>query len=616
VDNKSNIYKAIVGYLNYFDELKGSLFRVMALYSLDNEDVTEFDTDVYPGALLEDNDAVEEKGTLPDGVNKTDFYEVMVESTKSKKPLMRFRITSNSKFTPACLLYNAKWIRKKDNLFVSTKGIVQECKSLGCFFPVDKEESLIYSKVILGDKNSFLAEDGVIRKYKLDNLDFLNSAGEVRKNIYVMSQAAFDSIEKSLIEEIDFIDEEELKEWFIKSTEADKEEISAAINKINNEGLDEEAFKIRVDRCRKMFESFAFSNDEISWFLSRKNFKKELEEYRSKKKHQIDADLAGEKQKKQKELETFFDQELEKKLAGTKQELSEKEDLLRKRETELKNSQTALETVKKDLEEQKAGLKAVSDEIATMKTTKEMIVEALREEVKNQSSTSSKKEVSNDVHINDTVFFERGAGVPEVDDDNYRALFPSDFDRSQRSALADILSYRASIVPDVSYAYALAHFMSNTFIKVITVEHGWYHYKDFARAGVLDFYNEALADKENNYLLVLENINIVPIDCAFKPLVDLINGTRLNLPGAGKMAFPKNLRILATVLPSASDEAFGIKLDADSYSGFHFVETPKSRLSISLERIMNMTPRYYVNLASVETAETDGDNGYCNYKDY
>ncbi len=613
MENKNNIYKAIVKYLDYFENLKGSLFSVDFLYNLDYEVVEGFDAGKYPSALLEEIDTAEGKIILPEGINKNYFYEVLVEDISSTEPFRRFKITSADSFTPACLLYNAKWIRKKDNLFISTNGIVQICKKLGYFIPIDKEEFCIYSRVLLDGENKFFAEDGIIKKYSVADFDFLESAAEIRKNsLYVMSQNVFDSIKTWFIDEIDFISKEKLKEWFIKSTEVDIDEITDAVNKINDEDLDAETFKIRVERCRRMFESFVFSKDDISWFFSRKKFRKQLDEYQRNKEHEIDAELDIEKKRRLGNIEA----ELGKKLEAAGQKLAEKEDLLKKREVELDASGTALENVKKEIEVQKKKLGAVSNEITHMENAKTMILETLKEAVRNQQPISSEKEENAEPLVKDIVFFERGKGIVELEDDNYRALFPSDLDKEQRKALAGILTHKASIIPDVSYAYTLANFVTNTYINIITVEHGWYHYEDFVKAGILDFYNSALTDKEHNYLLVLENINIVPIECAIKPLVDLLNGSRLNLPGAGEMAFPKNLRILATVLPSVSDEAFGIKLDEDSYSGFNFVETPKSRLSMPLDRIMNTAQRYYLNLESVTIDYSDDDNGYSNYKDY
>lgn len=629
MEKKNNIYKAIVEPLGYSGKLKGDVFKVFALYNLDSDIVKDFNVDNSIGALLEKSDSLGEEGKPSDGFNKGEYYEVLVEDTHPEEPLKIFKISSSSIFIPACLLCNARWISKKDNLFVSTNGVVQLCKKHGYFIPIDKEESYIYSRVILDDENKFCAENSIIKKYRVEDFDFLSSAAELKKNsLYVMSQAAFNSIETSLVEEIDFINKEELKDWFVKSTEVDIEEISDAINKINNEGLDEATFKIRTERCRKLFESFVFSKDDLSWFFSRKKFKKELDDYRSNRKKQIDGELDAEKQKRLEIIDVDFDEERKKqleiidvefkdKLDTASQKLAAKEDVLKTKEAELKEYETTLEKLKKELVVKEESVKKLSDEIDRMETSKNLIVETLKEVVRNQQTISSRKEEKIETAVNDIVFFERGNDIPEVDDDNYKTLFPSDLDKEQRKALADILSHKASIIPDISYAYTLANFITNTHLNIITVEHGWYHYEDFVKAGVLDFYNSALEDNEHNYLLVLENINIVPIECAFKPLIDLLSGARLNLPGATTLAFPKNLRILATVLPSASDDSFGMKLNEASYSGFHFVETPKSKLSMSLDWIMNTaSQRYYVDLTSVTINDKDDDNGYSNYKDY
>ena len=607
-------YKAIIRYIDYSEKLKGYIFKVCMLYSIDGEIVDEFKLEKTPIAVLKDLNP-DQRSMLPEGVTTNYYFEVCVENV-NKDSLSSFDILPDSSFEQACILYNNSWIRKKDNLFVSTNGVVVTCKKLGWFIPFDKDESCMYSEITLGENDAFVSKDGTIRKFKLENLDILTYAYKREKNVYVISKSIVDNVKKELVEEIDFIDKEKLKEWFIKSCDADQEELNNLLTKINNDILDEASFNIRLERCRKMFESFTFSKDDLSWFFNRKKFKKEIDDYKQYKRAEIDKEITEEKDKKLKELQDCVDSELKKKIEGVKQELDKKEKLIKEKETELTSLQCDLNSLRKDVEVTEGKLALLTDEVSSMETTKGMIIEALKEEIRSQQLI-----MSNDVDkikdcLNDTRFFKRSSDVPEVEDDNYRVLFPSDFDKSQREALAEILVHKASVIPNVSYAYALAHFMSNTDLKIITVEHGWYHYQDFVEAGILEFYNRALADKENNYLLVLENINIVPIECALKPLLNLINGTRLDLPGAAEPAFPKNLRILATVLPSASDEDFGIKLNEYCYSGFNFVETPKSKLPLPLYRILNISPRRYVTLNSVEITGIDDDNGYSRYKDY
>ena len=614
---KKALYKAVIGYLDHYKELKGTLFRVLLLFTLDGKAVSEFDVTEHCSALLKDTDSAK-SGILGDEVSKKGYYEVLVEDINPKKPLTKFVISSSSSFNPAYVLYNSCWIRKnkKENLFISTKGIVKDCQSFDKFFPLDIEESCIYSEIYLGEDNNFIADDGVIRKYKLENLDFLNSACEADKNIYVLSQSGLDSIKKKLVDEIDFIDKAQLKEWFVKASRVDQKVLTEALNSINDDGLEATAFKIRSERCRKLFESFSFSEEDISFFFGRKNLRKELNEYREKQQKQIDKELAAEKQKSLEAIASHRDIEIEKKLADTKRELSDKEDILKTEEGKLTAVQSELASLEKDIEDKKNLLTTLENEVSSMKTTKCMIIEALKEEVRNQQPAVPDKNIDSDRNVDDVLYFESCSAAEEVEPEDCRLLFPKGKFGDQRDELAAILSYKASVIPDISYAYAVAHLLTNTYVKVITVEHGWYHYEDFVKAGILDFYNEALSDENRNYLLVLENINVVPIECSLKPIIDLIDGRRLNLPGSERKCFPKNLRILATVLPSAEEDDFGIKLNERVFEGFHFVETPTSRLSLFLNEIMEIEPRCYVDLKSLKIVDIVGDNGYSRYKDY
>lgn len=612
---EKKIYKAIVQYASYSKARTGFRFFVKNLYQLTYEPVKNFSTEDGPIALLPDslNDG---NATLPENVNEKDYYEVLVEDSNSREPLKSFKILSRDEFTPACLLYDNKWIRKNKNLFISTPEVFDMSRKWKKYIPFDKEELLSYSEVSFVD-DSFNCDGGVLKEYKLENLDFLNYSFEGERNkIYVLPYSCYERIQKKLVKEIDFIEKDQLKEWFIKAVQVDDKELADAIGKINAEKLSDDAFAFRLERCKKLVEKFVFSSDDVSGFFRKKNIRRPIDEYRDQRKKQIDKELAAEKQKSLEAIASHRNSEIEKKLADTRRELSDKEDILKTEEAKLTTIQSELASLEKDIEERKSLLAALENEVSSMKTTKNMIIEALKEEVRNQQPAVPDKNTDDILNVSDVLFFERGANTEEVESENCRLLFPKDKFGNQRDELADILSYKASVIPDVSYAYAVAHFITNAYVKVITVEHGWYHYEDFVKAGILDFYNEALSDENGNYLLVLENINVVPVECSLKPLIDLIDGNRLNLPGADGKCFPKNLRILATVLPSAAEEDFGIKLNEWVWEGFHFVETPTCRLSLSLNDVMEITPRGCVDLKTIKIVDTVGDNGYSRYKDY
>lgn len=613
MENKK--FKAIVQYASYSKARKGFRFFVKNLYRLTYEPVKNFSTEDGPIALLADS-SDGGNATLPENVNEKDYYEVLVEDSNSRDPLKYFNILSRDDFTPACLIYDNKWIRKNKNLFVSTADVFNISKEWKKYIPFDKEELLTYSEVSFEDGN-FICEGGILKEYKLEDFDFLDYTFEVKRNkIYVLPYSCYERIQKKLVKEIDFIDKDQLKEWFIKAVQVDDEELADAIGKINDENLSKEAFAIRLERCKKLVEKFVFSAEDAFSFSRKKNIRRAIDEYSDKRKKQIDIEMAAEKQKSLEAIASYRDIEIEKKLADTKRELSDKEDILKIEEEKLTSVQTELASLEKDIEDKKNLLTTLENEVSSMKTTKSMIIEALKEEVRNQQPAVPEKDTSGDRNVNDMLSFGRSSDAEDIGPENYPLVFPNNKFGNQSGELACILIHKASVIPDISYAYAVAHLLTNTYVKVITVEHGWYHYEDFVKAGILDFYNEALSDENRNCLLVLENINVVPIECSLKPIIDLIDGRRLNLPGSGGKCFPKNLRILATVLPSAEEDDFGIKLNERVFRGFHFVETPTSRLSLPLGEVMKIEPRFYVDLKSLKIVDIVGDNGYSRYKDY
>jgi hypothetical protein len=121
-----------------------------------------------------------------------------------------------------------------------------------------------------------------------------------------------------------------------------------------------------------------------------------------------------------------------------------------------------------------------------------------------------------------------------------------------------LLKAQALFIPCISWAYIFAQSIGNAKVYPLHVEHDWLHYRDFCDNGLLSIWNKAAEEKDTNYVLVLEDLNITQPECGCTPVLDVINGYRPVLEGTN-FGLPDNLKIFATLLPFDGENT-GLKL--------------------------------------------------------
>lgn len=518
-------------------------------------------------------------------------------------------------------ILNKQWnSQNKNSLFVNNDGIGKIIEKYGSVVPVDKINARIYSPISLDKDGNLFAENGFITEYSIDDFSFIDNRVKADKDIYVIPNQVYSMLEKQKIKDIDFINLEGLRKWLENTVRNyySADEMDKILESIGKNG-DDEVFNIRKERCKRFFSLFAKS--DLDYFVNRKEVKNVIDKERQKLREEMKVSLKKEEEKGLAQVETLVTQR--------KEALETK---LKSNENDLENKRLELLAVEKKIieynekvEEKKLMLTLLEEQTASLERQKEDISKAKDSVLKDFSVAFEKlysPYLKDDVvkRPEDESFFKTSSNAEEVDKDNLSSIFSTNkFDKVFKDELFSVLTHKASIIPNVSYAYAVAHFTGNTFLKIITVEHGWYHYEDFVQRGLLDFYNEALMDSDdNNYLLVLQNINIVPIECSLKPLIDVINGNRLTLPNAKENFFPQNLRILATILSSNDEDSFGIKLDDSSYKNFNYVFSPEDELPVPLDNLMQEKQKRYLFYSTVkmQAPERGGASKYVLYRKY
>ena len=151
------------------------------------------------------------------------------------------------------------------------------------------------------------------------------------------------------------------------------------------------------------------------------------------------------------------------------------------------------------------------------------------------------------------------------------------FSDSNAKMILDVFRFRASFIPSVSWAYALANVVGNSNVMNLTVEYDWLHYADFLHHGLQEYWIKANDNPDQTFFLVIQNINMVPSECSLLPLLEVFSGTRPVLEGTG-LGIPSNLFCLATVVTTKGEHAMGVPLKPDFYQTWGAFSEPNAPL--------------------------------------
>lgn len=160
--------------------------------------------------------------------------------------------------------------------------------------------------------------------------------------------------------------------------------------------------------------------------------------------------------------------------------------------------------------------------------------------------------------------------------------------------IIDVLRFRASFIPSVSWAYALANVVGNSNVMNLAVEYDWLHFADFLNHGLQEYWIKANANPDQTFFLVIQNINMVPSECSLLPLLEVFSGTRPVLEGTG-LGIPSNLYCLATVVTTKGEHAMGVPLKPDFYQTWGAFSEPNATLFLQYSSFADLeysvTPR-------------------------
>lgn len=582
-------------------------------------------------------------------------YEEIIEIVKKKEIVeTTVSITDSNPFLPhkECKLgvddygikrvkhlYNTHWISNKTNQFYEPEPkVLNYLKKNESVIPFDINAKKMYEAIILVDGviHPLNTDSSELKSYDISEDDRLIPLSN-KKDEYCMTEKAFRKLNKTESEPVELMGRDELKNWLrnlLVSSNKKESAIDALIKDLHVNSNEEDGIvQARLKRCKMIFKEPVLSQEELQSFLNQTSWKKALEQEKQKMiisaRNEAEAEVLCEKEKRmaqiEEELKTYRDAAISAKIAEQEAQLEALRNKIIDNEQLLSSFNKSIGAKNNELAMINAEIQTKSLSLISLTESKVKVLEEL-EESKNsiiasfrdnlsQLNNSTVKEPCNS--FEDFFPIEPTSDDLDEDEDIYK-IISTNWNADQKRDLVSPMTSIASMIPNVSYAYALAHFSGNCHVKVITVEHGWYHFEDFRKAGLVDFWNNALSNPEENYILVLQNINMIPIQSALQPLVDVINETRISIPGSIRNEYPMNLRIVGTILPTEGENAPGLTLDEKSYSRFHFIGAPEDTLALNLPKLLSIVPKRHIKFSDVAIdikrgMDTDGFERYSAY---
>lgn len=388
---------------------------------------------------------------------------------------------------------------------------------------------------------------------------------------------------------IDFMTISQLKDWLKEKIRTHSNLDMGSLQKVNElvnklptdiDILDQK----RLSRARNYLESITLTDENLQLLLtSDSSIGREL-------KAQLDS-LKKEYEAEWKEsLQTSFNIEIsdhEKKRSTFRTEIES----LEKAKTEVLNKKQLKEKELRTLDDD---LKVKTEEVQKIETHKELIfstVQALASVKSSEKGSNGAPAYSNETTKMAKLFTVEGRmpfdpssaqsiqselfGIEDFLITSLRKTTKVSYPEAK--SVVDVLKHKASFIPSVSWAYALAYLVGNSNVMNLTVEYDWLHHADFSKYGLQAYWERAHENPEEIHFLVLQNINIVPSECSLLPLLEVLSGVRPVLEGTN-LGVPSNLYCLATVVTTKGDHAMGVALKPDLFQSWGAFLKPNSSI--------------------------------------
>ena len=377
---------------------------------------------------------------------------------------------------------------------------------------------------------------------------------------------------------IDCMTSKQLSDWgksLINSTEGvDAETINNTLNLLKADAFDDNMAKIRLNRISNTLD---WISEIISCFEKQKTLvlNQYIDNHPELKKEAEDrviSELEGFENTRSKYIADI--EEAKNKLEEKQKQFDSKKEEYNTLESDIENKRKRLEAELTEVKEEHDKIKGEISQLEEKRDLLEVQIEdrsGLKYHVIDNSERKSFSELcaESDIEISVGNELKRNAKRLGIEGELRQSL-GEDY---------SFLNCRAMFVPNMSWVYVYGILLGKTKIAPIYPEYDWLHYRDFKDAGLEKIWIDASIDSSYTYILYIDGLNIVTPESGLRSLLDVLEGKSLTLANTGRK-IPKNLRIMASLLPSVSDnpdDRIGLHLRPEKFVKWGAVSEPNDQ---------------------------------------
>jgi len=177
-------------------------------------------------------------------------------------------------------------------------------------------------------------------------------------------------------------------------------------------------------------------------------------------------------------------------------------------------------------------------------------------------------ELKEDFYTSITEFIQVLNNSLQNDDDNNKFWFNSIF---------QLKDYKCILSDSIESILQIAKLSNNCKVLIQQVEPDWLKFECLFENGLKQIWESAHENLDMIHFLILEDINMASIECYGKPLIDIVEGIRLRLPGVNS-SMPKNLWIFGIPIADKQPHEFGLPLIKNTYEKWGFFPKQQSKI--------------------------------------
>lgn len=158
------------------------------------------------------------------------------------------------------------------------------------------------------------------------------------------------------------------------------------------------------------------------------------------------------------------------------------------------------------------------------------------------------------------------------------------------NAILQFKDYRCFLSDKIEPIIQVAESSKNCKILIQQVEPDWLKFEFLYENGLKQIWKSSHDHSDMLHFFILEDINMASLECYGRPVLDLLSGVRVKLPGLS-LSWPKNLWIFGIPLSIDDDYKFGVPLIKNTFrnwGAFAKTESPLAYKQIKSNKFLQI----------------------------